>query len=106
MLVEHDVEAELVAQEPLVVIAVKQIGCDPGIEMAVRQVDPQRALVLLPGVRVGLLGEVIHAHGMSSGRYEAAKARTRSAKICGCSTWGKWAAFTNSPKRAPGMAAQ
>jgi hypothetical protein len=37
MLVEHDVEAELVAQEPLVVIAVKKIGRDPGIEMAVRQ---------------------------------------------------------------------
>jgi hypothetical protein len=26
MLVEHDVEAELVAQQPLVVIAVKKIG--------------------------------------------------------------------------------
>src|SRR3982074_486943 len=81
MLVEHDVEAELVAQQPLVVIAVKKIGRDLGIEKAVRPADPQRHLVLLPGVRVALLGEVIDAHGMGSGRYEAAKARTRSAKI-------------------------
>ena len=46
MLVDHDVEAELVGEQPLVVIAVEQVGRDFRIELAVRQIDAQRAVVV------------------------------------------------------------
>ncbi len=65
MLVEHDVEAELVGQQPLVVIAVNKIRGDARIALAVGQVDAQGALVVVPRVRIGLLGELIDAHARS-----------------------------------------
>ena len=34
MLVDHDVEAELVGEQPLVVIAMEQVGGDVGIALA------------------------------------------------------------------------
>ena len=70
MLVEHDVEAELVGQQPFVVVAVKQVGRDLRVALAVRQVDAQRALVVLPRVRIGLLGEMIDFHVLSSGKVD------------------------------------
>ena len=66
MLVDHDVEAELVGELPLVVIAVEPVGRDLGIEDAVRQDHAQRALVLVPRVGIGLLGEVEDFHGADS----------------------------------------
>ena len=63
MLVEHDVEAELVAELPLVVIAVEQIGGDARVAFAVREGDAQRAGMLVPGRVIGLLAEVIDPHG-------------------------------------------
>ena len=62
MLVEHDVDAELVAELILVVIAVKQIGGDVRIAFAVRQNDAQRAGVIVPGGIIGLFGELIDSH--------------------------------------------
>ena len=59
MLVEHDVEAELVGELPLVVIAVEQIGGDARIAFAVQQVDAQRAGMIVPGRVIGLLGELV-----------------------------------------------
>ena len=44
VLVEHDVEAELVGELELVVIAVKQIARDFWIERAVGQIDAQIAM--------------------------------------------------------------
>ncbi len=49
MLVEHDVEAELVAELILVVIAMKQIGGDARIAFAVGQDDAQRTGMIVPG---------------------------------------------------------
>ena len=66
MLVDHDVEAELVGEHPLVVVAVEQIGRDLGVAFAVRQVDAQRAGVVLPRLRIGLLGELVDFHSLSS----------------------------------------
>ena len=62
VLVEHDLEAELVGEQPFVVVAVEEIGRDPRIAFAVRQVDAQRALVVPPGLRIGLLGELVDFH--------------------------------------------
>src|SRR5579862_4009025 len=62
MLVEHDVEAELVAKLPLVVIAVKQIGRDARVAFAVGEGDAQRAGMLVPRWKIGLLAEVIDSH--------------------------------------------
>ena len=75
VLVEHDVVAELVGDQPLVVIAVEQVGGDDGIALAVRQVDAQRALVILPGVGIGLLGELVDSHR----DFPSTKAKMRSA---------------------------
>jgi hypothetical protein len=63
VLVDHDVEAEFVGEQPLVVIAVQQVGRDGGVLLAVGQVDAQRPRVLRPRREIGLLGELIDAHG-------------------------------------------
>ena len=63
MLVEHDVEAEIVAKLPLVVIAMEQVGGDARIAFPVREGDAQRAGVLVPGRVIGLFAEVINSHG-------------------------------------------
>jgi len=63
MLVEHDVEAELVAELPLVVIAMEQVGGDARIALSVRERHPQRAGMLIPRRVIGLFGEVIDSHG-------------------------------------------
>src|SRR6185295_3660370 len=44
----------------------EQIARDLGIAQAVRQVDAQRAGMLVPGREIGLLGEVIDSHGAVS----------------------------------------
>src|SRR5271156_1646330 len=62
MLVEHDVEAELVAQLILVVIAVKQVGGDPRIADPVGKRDAQRAGMLAPARMISLLAELIDPH--------------------------------------------
>ena len=54
MLIEHDVEAELVAELPLVVIAMKQIGGDARSHLRLGS-DAQRAGMLIPGRVIGLL---------------------------------------------------
>ena len=41
VLVEHDVEAEVVGEQPFVVVAVEQIGRDARVAFAIRQVDAQ-----------------------------------------------------------------
>src|SRR5262249_2589379 len=66
MLVEHDVEAELVAKLPLVVIAMEQVGGDARIAFAVREGDAQRTGMLIPGRVIGLFAEVIDPHGVRS----------------------------------------
>src|SRR3984957_6646967 len=66
MLVEHDVEAELVRQLPLVVIAVEQIGGDVRIAFAIEEIEAQRAGMLGPGRIIGLLGELVDFHGAYS----------------------------------------
>src|SRR5580700_3369007 len=66
MLVEHDVEAKLVRQLPLIVIAMEQVGGDVRIAFAVEQVDAQRAGMLGPGRIIGLLGELVDFHGAYS----------------------------------------
>src|SRR5712675_1257042 len=102
MLVQHDVEAERVRQQPFVVIAVEEIGRDVRIAFAVRQVDAQRALVVFPGIRIGLLGELIDFHA----RLLSMNAKTLSENASGCSTWGKCPARSIGANRAPGMASQ
>ena len=62
MLIEHDVEAELIGEHPFVVITVEQIGRDLGIAFPVRQIDAQRAAVICPCIRIGLLGELVDSH--------------------------------------------
>jgi hypothetical protein len=62
MLVEHQVEPELVGEQILVVIAMKQIGRDLRIERPVRQIDAQIAVRIIPGVGVGMLAEMIDPH--------------------------------------------
>src|SRR5262249_22739639 len=112
MLVHHDVVTELVGEHPFVVITVEEIGRDLGIAFAVRQVDAQRALMVLPGVRIGLLGELIDLHEWVLSRrfidYHQlpAKARTWRANASGCSMCGKWPARSIGANRAPGIAAQ
>jgi hypothetical protein len=66
MLVDHDVEAELVGQAPFVIVAVQEIGGDGGVLPGVRQIDPQRAGVIRPRRKVGLLGELIDSHAAIS----------------------------------------
>ena len=79
MLVEHDVVAELVGQLPLVVIAVEQIAGGLRIDTCVRQIDAQRAGVVVPRRVIGLLGEVIDLHGVQSpsGSFRAGDRRRR-----------------------------
>ena len=79
VLVEHDVEAELVGEQPFVVVTVEQIGRDVRVAFAVRQVDAQRALVVLPRVGIGLLGEMVHSHR----DVPSTKAKMRSANRLG-----------------------
>jgi UDP-glucose 6-dehydrogenase len=64
MLVDHDVEADLVAQPEFVEIAVQQAMADLGVVIGVRQHDPQRTALqpLFPGRVVGHLGEIPDAH--------------------------------------------
>src|SRR6516162_11916507 len=65
MLVDHDVEADLVAQRELVEIAVQQSMPDLRIVIAIGQYDPQRAALqpFFPGRMIGHLREVPDAHG-------------------------------------------
>src|SRR5262249_39978752 len=63
MLVEHHIHTELVGELPFVVVSVEQVAGDVGVEQAVRQVDTQRAVVVVPRWVIGLLGEVIDLHG-------------------------------------------
>src|SRR5437867_2530612 len=102
VLVDHQVEAELVGQQELVVIAVIEIGRDLRIERAVRQVDAQVAVRIVPGLRVGMLGEMVDSHCDCP----STKAKTARANASGCSMCGKWPARPIVSKRARGIAAQ
>src|ERR1700751_1417096 len=64
MLVEHDVEADIVAGLIFVVIAMKQIGGGARIAFAVGQNDAQRPGMIIPGRVIGLLAELINSHGL------------------------------------------
>ena len=99
MLVEHQVEAEFVGQQIFVVIAMEQIGGALGIARAVRQVDAQIAVRVVPGVRIGMLAEMINSHD----ERPSMNAWTRRANSSGCSRCGKWPAFATVSKRAPGI---
>src|SRR5580698_3028187 len=106
MLVEHDVEAELIGELPLIVVAVKQICSDVRIAVAVEEIDPQRARMLVPTREIRLLGELIDSHCATScltSHLVFANANTFSAKTCGCSSWGKCPARSISSNRAPGI---
>ena len=59
MLVEHDVEAELVGELPLIVVAMKQIGGDVRIAFAVGEGDAQRSGMLVPRRVIGLFAELV-----------------------------------------------
>ena len=65
MLVDHDIEADLVTERELVEIAVEKAVADIGIEIAVRQHNPERSALhaLLPGGMIGHFREVPDAHG-------------------------------------------
>ena len=62
MLVQHDVEAEFVGELPFVVIAVEQLRRADRIEFAVGQIHPQRTVMVVPDVGIGLLGELKNSH--------------------------------------------
>ena len=63
VLIEHDVIAKLVREQPLVVIAMKKIRRDLWIALAIGQIDAQLPGMVAPRIRIGLLGELIHFHG-------------------------------------------
>src|SRR6516225_704246 len=63
MLVEHDVEADIVASVIFVVVAMKQVGGDERIAFAVGQNDAQRPGMIVPGRVIRLLAELIDSHG-------------------------------------------
>src|SRR6185312_5635908 len=48
MLVDHDVEAQLVGELPLVVVAMEEIAGELRVEPLVRDGDAERAAVILP----------------------------------------------------------
>ena len=106
MLVEHDVEAELVGELPLVVIAVKQIGGDVRIAFAVRQIDAQRAGVIVPGRVIGLLGELVDSHGcvVSLHVHVRGEGQHRRRNPWAAPDAGKCPARSIGSKRAPGIA--
>ena len=99
VLIEHNVEAQLIGENPFVVVAVKEIGGDFGVAFAVRQIDPQRTAMIRPCIRVGLLGKLIDSHELVAspgccGRHlgyhlSSMKAKIFSANSLGCSTCGK-----------------
>ena len=104
VLIEHNVEAELIGENPLVVVAVKEIGGDFGVAFAVGQIDAQRTAMIRPCIRVGLLGELIdfmdslqltgmlvaaHEHCRRGYHLPSMKAKIFSANSLGCSTCGK-----------------
>src|SRR5215472_5182853 len=65
MLVEHDVEADVVAGLIFVVVAMKQIGGDARVAFAIGQDDAQRPGMIVPGWVIGLFAELIDSHGLS-----------------------------------------
>jgi len=101
MLIEHDVEAELVGQQPFVVVAVIEIGRDLRLAFAVRQVDAQRAAGIVPGVRIGC--SLKWYTRISLFRHEGEDA---PGEFVGLLEMGKWPARSIGCQRAPGMAAQ
>ncbi len=101
VLVDEDVEAELVGQLPGVEIFVIEVRGLDRIDPLVRQRRTDRDRILVPGVGIGLFGEVIDAHGAVP---QAANAAIRLAKSPGCSMCAKRPARSIVSKRAPGMA--
>ena len=85
VLVGHDVDAELVAQRPLVEIAVIEIGADLRVEEPARDCDPIGVAELRPGRVVGHLAEMPNLHHNTSAR---AKRPIASATSAGRSIWG------------------
>src|SRR6516162_7323552 len=63
MLVEHDVEADVVASLIFVVVAMKQVGGDARVAFAVGQNDAQRPGMIVPSRVIRLLAELINSHG-------------------------------------------
>ena len=84
MLIQHQVEAEIVSEQILIVIAVKQIGRDLRVERPVRQIDPQIAVRIVPGVGIGMLAEMIDSHFICP----CVKAKMARANESGCSICG------------------
>src|SRR5437016_2746905 len=101
MLVEHDVQAQLVGELPLVIVAVKEFCRPHGIKLAVRQIHAQRAIMVVPHVRVRLLRELKDSHRAGS----STKSTMRRARAPGCSRCGKWPAPSIVPNCAPAIAA-
>ena len=65
MLVEHDVKADLVTDLIFVVVAMKQIGGDPWIALAIGKNDAQRPGMIVPGGVIRLFAELIDSHHRS-----------------------------------------
>src|SRR5438067_3892090 len=95
VLVHHDVEPELVGEQPFVEPMVIVLGHRARVAVAARQIHAQRGVLLAPGFRAGLLREMVDPHFISSTMRRA----TRSA----CSMCGKCPASLTSSKRAPGI---
>ena len=64
MLVEHDVEAQLIGQHPLVNVAIVEPVRHVRIAELVGQGDAQGRALRAPGVRIGFFGEMIDTHGI------------------------------------------
>ena len=71
VLVDHDVDAELVAQRPFVEIAMVEIGADFRVVEAARDDDPIGFVELRPGRMVGHLAEMPDFHQRTSARANA-----------------------------------
>ena len=84
MLIEHQIEPELVGEQIFVVIAMEQIGRDLRIERAIRQIDAQIAVRIIPGVGIGMLAEMIDSHFACP----CVKAKMARANASGCSICG------------------
>ncbi len=106
VLVQHDVQAELVGDLPLVDAVVVDVGALDRIVVRVREDHPdvlQR--VGRRQVRIGGFAEMIDSHDvfLSLAAPQRAKSVTSFRKASGCSMLGAWPAASTWAKRAPGI---
>src|SRR5437588_6996401 len=111
VLVDHDVEAQFVREQPFVEAVVVVLGHDFRIAVAGGKNHAQRLVLRHPRVRIRLLGKMVHPHDVSFSRASGAwrsspNSITRRATASGCSMCGKWPDSAISSNFAPGTAAQ